>query len=69
MLLMSIASVSRREKLESLKRTRNELLRLQRGPLTRGDISRRKLINQRMNGVQKVLKKEEKPTIIILYER
>lgn len=66
---MSIASVSRREKLESLKRTRNELLRLQRGPLTRGDISRRKLINQRMNGVQKVLKKEEKPTIIILYER
>ena len=66
---MSIASVSRREKLERLKRTRNELLRLQRGPLKRGDISRRKLINQRMNGAQKVLKKEEKPTIIILYER
>ena len=47
---MSIANASRRGKLERLKRTRNELLRLQRGPLTRGHISRRKLINQIMNG-------------------
>jgi len=52
----------------SKKRMRNELLRLRRGPLTRGrSISRRMLINQRE--AQKVLKKEEKPTIIILYER
>jgi len=64
---MSIASASRRGKLERLKRTRNELLRLQRGPLTRNHISRRMLINQ--SEAQKVLKKEEKPTIIILYER
>ena len=67
MLLMSIASASRRKTLISLKRTRNQLLRLQRGPLTRNHISRRMLINQ--SEAQKVLKKEEKPTIIILYER
>ena len=61
----------RREKLLLKKRTaiskqrmRNELLRLQRGPLTRGrSISGRKL------RTQKVLKKEEvKYKIIILYE-
>ena len=64
---MSIASASRRGKLERLKRTRNELLRLQRGPLTRNHISRRMLINQ--SEAQKVLKKGKKPIIIILYER
>ena len=66
---MSIRSVSRRGTIISLKRTRNELLRLQRGPLTRNHISRRKLINQRMNGAQKVLKKEEEPEKILMYVR
>ena len=64
---MSIASASRRKTLISLKMTRNQLLRLQRGPLTRNHISRRMLINQ--SEAQKVLKKEEEPTIYILYER
>lgn len=64
---MSIASASRRGKLGSLKRTRNELLRLQRGPLTRGHISRRMLINQ--SEAQKVLKKEEEPEKILMYVR
>ena len=64
---MSIASASRRGKLERLKRTRKELLRLQRGPLTRNHITRRMLINQ--SEAQKVLKKEEEPEKILMYVR
>lgn len=68
---MSIASASRRrrETIISLKRTKNELLRLQRGPLTRGHISKRKLIIRRMNESQMVLKKEEEPKKILMYVR
>ena len=60
----SESSIKRGETLISLKRARNELIGLRKGPLARGRFAKNMMMNQSIN------KKEEAKTIrLILYER